>query len=251
MIYNLLMSIIIENLLSPRIRKHCFPRFNDGYYKDAAREAMVQVELALKEKGLVDDHVHYGVNLIKSLFDSNGKQQNIKLRIPLEENLQKHASNYFQSVFSYYRNYVAHDGRKIDDRICVRIMILASELLEMIDASSLSYSDLGGVDGLLRANVFQNKDQILQLFLRLDENYFPDGAIDGFVEEMSEEFGIGYDQIHAAIDLDLIRYQETEYVPDKVERDAVWREITPPDTMGWFEITALGNKVIQELKENK
>ena len=47
---NLNMEVNIKTLLHPRIEKHCEILFDDGHYKHAASEAMIQVELALKEK---------------------------------------------------------------------------------------------------------------------------------------------------------------------------------------------------------
>jgi len=238
----------IENLISPRIEKHCFPLFDNGHYKHAAHEAMTQVELALKEKGKVIDN-RYGVNLVKSVFDPTGKHKTIKLRVPLGDDLQEHAKTLFEGAFSYYRNYSAHDGSKIDERICIRIMILASELLELIDASSLSYSDLGGVDGLLSAGVFYNAKQVHDMLLKLEGHYLPDGDVEGLIEKLMEELGAGYEHIHAAIELDLVRYQEEDYIPDQEEINAVWQHWSPPDTMGWFEITDLGRKVIEEIEK--
>jgi uncharacterized protein (TIGR02391 family) len=105
------MKIDLEDLLSPRIVKHCMPLYSDGHYKHAAFEAMKQVELALKEKGEVKDK-KFGVTLVRSLF---GKGQGIKLRVPFGEDMQSKAEILFEGAFSYYRNYAAHDGRAINE----------------------------------------------------------------------------------------------------------------------------------------
>src|SRR5258706_7161773 len=89
-----------EELLSPRIQKHCLPQYNNKHFKDAAREAMVQVELALKEKGLVDEKL-FGQALIDSLFTLGTKYQNAKLHVPLGDQLQDKAKALFKSVFAY------------------------------------------------------------------------------------------------------------------------------------------------------
>ena len=128
------MNDAIENLLAPRIEKNCMSLFNDGHFRHSAREAMVQVEIALKEKGKVED-VEFGVQLIGNLFAGKG---GVRLRVPLGNELQIHAEKYFKGVFSYYRNYVAHDGSKIDEKLALRILIIASDLLELIDASELT-----------------------------------------------------------------------------------------------------------------
>jgi hypothetical protein len=115
---------------------------------------MILVEQALKEKGLTkENYKKYGQTLITSLFRTGGKERSVKLRIPLGEDLQAQAEAFFQGVFSYYRNYTAHDGSRVDKRISLRIMIIASELLDLIDASALSFSDIGGVDGLIARGI--------------------------------------------------------------------------------------------------
>jgi hypothetical protein len=127
--------------------------WKDGYYKHAAFESMTQVEQALKEKGLVTNKSKvYGHTLISNLLGLNGKS--VKLRIQLGDDLQSQAEEFFKGVFGYYRNYVAHDGSKIDKTIGLRVMIIASELLDMIDASYLSFADLGGIDGLIKIGEF-------------------------------------------------------------------------------------------------
>ena len=119
----------LYSLLAPRIQKNCVELFDDGYFTASAREALVQVEKAIKHKGKTGNKL-YGVKLIRHLFE--GKKE-VVLRVPLGDDLQKEAKNYFQSVFSYYRNYVAHDGALLDQKIAFRILIIASELLELID----------------------------------------------------------------------------------------------------------------------
>jgi len=238
----------LDELISPRIKKHCFPLFVDKYYKHAVREAMTQVELALKEKGMVRDN-RYGVNLVRSVLDLGGKQKIVKLRIPLGDELQEQAKILFEGAFSYYRNYATHDGSKIDERICMRILILASELLELIDASSLSYSDLGGIDGLLKSGVFSDKNQLLGVLSLLSGYHLPDGDADGLRDDLFEKFGAGDEQITAVLELDLARYQEVDYIPDAEELKIV--NHTLPDTIGWFELTDLGWKIIDEIKKTK
>ena len=61
------MNDIIRKLLSPRIEKNCLPLYEDGHFKHAARDSMVQVEMALKEKGKVQD-IQFGKRLINNLF---------------------------------------------------------------------------------------------------------------------------------------------------------------------------------------
>ena len=235
----------VEQLLSPRIAKHCMPLYSDGHFKHAAHEAMIQVELALKEKGQVKDR-KFGHTLVESLFRVGGKEQYIRLRVPLGQDLQSQAEQLFKGAFAYYRNYSAHDGSKIDQRQCLRIMILASELLDLIDASSLTFSDIGGVEGLIEAGVFTSKEQVLGLLRLLDGYHVIDDAVDGLYEEMWGKLGADELQLQAAIELDLVRYEETDYAPDPEELRMAWN-YTPPQIVGWFTLTDPGEKFAEEI----
>lgn len=233
------METEIEELLSPRIAKHCLPLYSDGHYKHAAHEAMIQVEMALKEKGQVKDK-RFGYTLVESLFHIGGKGQYIRLRVPLGQELQAQAEQLFKGAFAYYRNYSAHDGSRIDECQCLRIMILASELLDLVDASSLTFSDIGGVEGLIEAGAFADSEQLLGLLRLLDGYHIVDDAADGLYEVMWEKLGVGELQLVAVIELDLVRYQVTDYVPYP-------GELYPPDDVGWFTLTDLGERFVKEI----
>ena len=120
---------------------------------------MVQVELALKQKGNVED-IQFGARLIENLLRGG---QGVILRVPLGDELQKQAQQFFKGVFSYYRNYTAHDGSKIDERMALRILIIASELLELIDAAELTLTDAGGVETLVRVGGFGSSERLSRL----------------------------------------------------------------------------------------
>ncbi|NEQ98120.1 MAG: hypothetical protein F6K30_15610 [Cyanothece sp. SIO2G6] len=92
----------LEELLSPRILKNCWQLYLDQHHKNAAREAIIQVELALKEKKIVKDK-KFGRDLISNLFTANNKY--VKLHVPLGEDLQDDAKALFKGTFAYYRNY--------------------------------------------------------------------------------------------------------------------------------------------------
>lgn len=236
----------VKALLSPRIAKHCMPLYSDEYFKHAAREAMIQVELALKEKGQVNDR-RFGHTLVESLFRVGGKGQHIRLRVPLGQDLQPQAEQLFKGAFAYYRNYSAHDGSKIDQCQCLRIMILASELLDLIDGSSLTFSDIGGVEGLIKAGAFASKEQVLELLGLLDGYHVIDDAVDGLYEDMWEKLGAGELQLQAVIELDLVRYEQTDYAPSPDEVRMAWND-SSPQTVGWFTLTELGEKFFKEIE---
>ena len=243
------MEPTLQKLLSPRIQKHCLPLFQDGHYKHAAHEAMILVESALKEKGQVHDK-RFGKQLVESLFSVGGKGQYVKLRVPLGDDLQQQAQAFFSGVFTYYRNYTAHEeGNKIDEVTCLRIMIIASELLDLIDASSLTFEDIGGMGGLLKLG-FVDQSQLYGILKLIDGYALPDGEADGLTEEIFMKFGADDLALKAIFDLDLARYEETDYVPTLEERIALWSGAYPPSVIGQINLTDLGYRVIEEIEKN-
>ena len=232
------MNITVEELLHPRLIKHCEKLFNDGHFKHAAFEAMTQVELALKEKS--GETHKYGVNLVSALF---GETKGIKLRVPFGDDLQKSAHDWFKGAFSYFRNYAAHDGSKIDRDSCVRIMITASELLELIGASSKSFADVGGASGLIRLGIFKNEDDMKKLLQILDGNHLPDHICDGFYEELANAV-FGEVEVASLIDVGLVEYRFQKYLPSESELRS---NLLPPDVIAWFELTMVGRSVLSIL----
>jgi uncharacterized protein (TIGR02391 family) len=234
------MSESIEVQLSPRIQKHCLKLWQDAHYKHAAREAVVQVELALKEKGMVKNG-KFGKTLIDSLFTVGDKHKTVKLRVPLGDDLQEQARNYFASVFAYYRNYLAHDGSKIDENSALRVLVIASELLDLIDASYLSYADLGGIEGLLKTQVFDSEEQILGMLKTCDGYALLGHDADGLRETIFECYGALDHNLDAVFELDLVRYIDTEF------HDPDWGV----DEGGWLELTDLGRQFIDEIQSRR
>ena len=130
----------LDKFLHQRVIDKCKALYEDGHFSQAALESMKQVELALKERTEIGENL-FGVRLVDHIL---GSGEGIKLKIPLGDELQEQAKLLFKGAFSYYRNYAAHDGSKIDETICIRVMMLASELLDLIAASSVSFAEIGG-----------------------------------------------------------------------------------------------------------
>ncbi len=228
------MNLSIKDLLHPRILQHCEKLFQDSHFKHAAHEAMIQVELALKEKS--GETNKYGVNLVSTLF---GKDKGIKLRVPFGDDLQKHAHTWFKGAFSYYRNYTAHDGSKIQERSCARILVTASELLELIGASSKNFADIGGVEGLVKQGLFKDRNRVKELLKIMDGYCLPDHICDGFYEMLFEN-GFGNDHVAALIEVGLVEYKSEPYnhlKGIKIDTEDL------PDEVGWFELTGIGKKI--------
>jgi len=225
----------IKELLAPRIVKNCVPQFQHGHFRAAAREAMIQVEAALKEKGKVEGK-QFGVNLIRDLFGRNG----VTLRVPLGQELQGDAEQFFLGVFKYYRNYLAHDGSKIDQRIALRILILASELLELIDASELTLADSGDIEGLVRIGGFENAARLGKLLVFLDQNSMPAGTYDGLFEGLAKN-GFNEEALTRAIELNLIEMHSANC-------EASFGPNSETEVREWFELTTLGREALDSIK---
>jgi uncharacterized protein (TIGR02391 family) len=233
------MEIKFMELLHLRVQNHCEKLFDGEHYKHAALEAMKQVELALKEKSGLKKP--YGVTLVKKLF---GEGEGIKLRVPFGNDMQREAKSLFESTFSYYRNYAAHNGSKIDKVICARIMILASELLELIGASSLSYEDIGGLDGLVKNGVFPSKNNIIELIKLMDGKSMVDESYDGMFEQLTDN-GYSDKQLYSLMDIGLLEYFSEPYVTSELDKNDPY----PPITIEWFEATKLGKEIVSSFND--
>lgn len=225
-----------DDLLHRRIIDACLPLHRDKHYKQAAHEAMSQVEQALREKGLYDKSL-FGRKMIKYAF---GNKDPITLEVPLGAEFQEQAQAYFESVFSYYRNYTAHETTPIDNPIvCLRILVIASELLDLISASSIPFKGDETVDALVDAKVFNGKNEFCRLLHFLDGQQFPGEGFDGFFEELANS-GFSDNQYSYMFELGLVLYKSTDWQHESPLGDII------DDKFGWIEATPLGKLVLQE-----
>lgn len=194
---------------------------------------MKQVELALKEKTEIKEKL-FGVRLVNQLF---GSGKSIKLKIPLGADLQEQGKSLLKGAFSYYRNYAAHDGSKINEVICIRIMVLASELLDLIGASSISFEEIGGIKGLIELGIFNEESQISDLLSFLSSQVFPHEVFDGMFEDLAER-GYTDQQYQTIFDLGLIEYKSK--ISD--------HSFPGGDRFGWFELTPMGQMVLDQVQ---
>lgn len=234
-----MIQIDLDNILHQRIVDKCIPLFQDGYFSQAAFESMKQVELAIKEKTEIREKL-FGKKLVNKIF---GSGKNIKLIVPFGAELQAQAESLFEGAFSYYRNYTAHDGSKINETICIRIMVLASELLDIIGASNISFKEIGGVKGLIKKGIFDDKLQISDLLSFLSSQVFPHDIFDGMWENLAK---IGYTerQFQALFDLELIEYKF------EIKDHSITGEPADYDTFGWFKLTPIGQKALDRIQNS-
>lgn len=229
----------LDTILHQRIIDKCMPLYKDGHFHDAAYKSMKQVELALKEKSGVSKNLRgqklCSTTLVKTVF---GSGNNIKLINPLPDALQEDALELFKGAFIYYRNYTAHEDDKINNVSCIRIMVLASELLDLIGASSISFTEIGGVKGLIKHGIFAEESQITDLLSLLISETCPDDCFDGLFEDLALR-GYTDNQFQSVFDLGLIMYKET---------DQIINGPLDAETLGWFELTPIGQKVLNKNK---
>jgi uncharacterized protein (TIGR02391 family) len=226
------METELTDFLSPRIVKHCIELYENRHYKHAAHEAMILVEKSLKEKGKVDN-LQYGRRLINNLLSSN---KELTLRVPLGDDLQEQAKDYFDGVFSYYRNYTAHDGCRIDQITSYRILVIASELLELINSSQLSLTERGGPNEIIKIGSFGNIETLREVLLMLDDYHMPECVYDGLFEDLARH-GYGDEQMEHLIDLNLIE-MHSAYVEDDPHIG---------DIIEWFVLGNLGKQFLSDI----
>jgi hypothetical protein len=233
------MQIELVEFIHPRIAEICVKLLEAGYFRCAVLESMTEVEIALREKGLVPSN-YFGTNLVDYVLGKGG--QHIKLLVPFGEELQDKARLLFRGAFSYYRNYAAHDGEKIDKKICIRVLMLASELLDLVDASYRSFERIGGTKGLIKEGIFKDQQELKSLLEFLEGQQI----IEHDVGALKEEYPFNDIQWEAVFDFGLVKYHETECY-DSMEEDGYLNYDTT--LIGWIELTYLGKKVMVELKK--
>ena len=115
--------------------------------------------------------------------------------------------------------------------------MLASELLDLIAASSISFTEIGGVKGLIKHGIFAEESQITGLLSLLLSEYCPDDTFDGLFEDLAMK-GYTDNQFQSVFDLGLIVYKE--YNCDDAN------EFPYIEKIGWFELTPIGQKVLNK-----
>jgi uncharacterized protein (DUF433 family) len=237
------------NQLNVRIIEHCLPLYLDSHYGSSASMAMKQIELALKEKSFVESDKEFGSKLIDSLFTIGGKHQGIKLKLPFgnSDDLQKKFKQLFKSVFQVYRNYTAHEGIDITKQSAYRIMIIASELLDLIEITYLSFTDVGGIQGLIEHGDFGTLDRLVELLEVLDNWYSPDPDTSSFLDPLFEQHGFLNHHLWAVEELGLVQYEESDYIQPL---ELLGLDSYHPDRIGGYTLTPLGEKIIKEHKES-
>lgn len=133
-----------------------------------------------------------------------GGFRGLHLAVPAGPEYQRHAQNLFDGAFGYYRNYGAHEGDRIDKRTCVRILALASELLDLLAASERSLPSIKGVEGLVETGLFGSTDEFRRCLEFYEHGHDCTGEVfDGYWEDLALA-GISEEQERLLWDLGLV-----------------------------------------------
>ncbi|MCE9597045.1 MAG: TIGR02391 family protein [Spirochaetia bacterium] len=223
----------MDRYLHNTIKETCLPLFNNGHFPQCALEAMKQVELALKAKAQINSNL-FGARLIKVLW---GDGPNILLRAPFSDKMHEETKDLFIGAFTYYRNYAAHNSTGINETISMRVLVLASELLDLVDASEIHFQNIKGVEGLIAHKIFRDRTEILDLLRFLSDQIFPHETYDGMFEELARR-GFTEWQYQSLFDLGFVEYKS------KHVNHAFPGQAEDWDEFGWLELTDKGKGLV-------
>jgi hypothetical protein len=124
-------------------------------------------------------------------------------------------------------------------------MILASELIDLIDVSTKSITEVGGYKGLIEIQLFSNKEKIGGILRFMHDYTIIDMTVDGFFEDLYIK-GFTDEQYYAVFDFGLMEYVEQPYTFSGLDLEP---DLLKPETIGWFKITDLGESILKEIEE--
>jgi len=231
------MNINVKDHLNPKILHHCFSLFENEHYTECAHTAMKQVDINLNRKCGVYGFVP-SARTIDKVF-SSGK--GIRLEVPLGEDQAEGAKLLFRGAFKYYRNYTAHNQENIDKVIAFRVMIIASELLDLLGCSTLDLKEIGGVDEIINLFQFEAEKSLDQLLIFIDGQYIIEDDSDGFFGELALN-GFNYEQYGKLFDLNLVFCEE---VPCKEKTN--YFDSNYPEYLTYFKLTEMGHEVLKKI----
>jgi len=231
-----IMNLEIKEYLNPKIEHHCLTLFENGHYPECAHTAMKQVELNLNKKlGIIGYQP-----ATKTILDKFSKGKGIRLKVPFGEEQQENAKLLFQGAFKYYRNYSAHQDRNITRESAFRIMLIATELLNLLDACYLNIDELGGIEEIKKVLEIETDERLEELLTFIDGQWIHDDVCDGFFEDLYNKNFSDY-QYNKLFELNMICYESGPYEPEEDEPE-------PPEEIGFFKLTSLGKEVVEAIR---
>lgn len=232
------MEIDSKEFLNPVIMHHCLCLFENEHYSECALTAMKQVEMNLNKKVGIAGYKPAAKTITEMFSDGKG----VRLKVPFGEKEQENAKWLFYGAFKYYRNYSAHDGANITKANALRIMMIASELLDLLDVCYLNLDELGGLEEIRRILRVKDDAQLQELLTYLAGQWVPDDAFDGVFEGLYKR---GFDdyQFEKVCELGLLYYESKPYEPVDENDILEWSEI------GFYRLSDLGKEVIERIEK--
>jgi uncharacterized protein (TIGR02391 family) len=234
-----MMNMEIKEYLNPKVEHHCLGLFENEHYPECAHTAMKQVELSLNKKlGIVGYEP-----IAKNIQEKFSKGKGVRLKVPFGEDQQENAKVLFLGAFKYYRNHSAHQDANITKKTALRIMLIASELLDLLDVCYLNVEELGGIEEIKRVLNISSDERLEELLTFIDGQWIPDDACDGFFESLYSK-GFGNDHYDTLFELNLIYY---EFGPcENIDDDPLC-----PTEIGFFGLTELGKEVLEQIRKRR
>ena len=158
------MNIDIKEHLNPKVVHHCLRLFENKHYPECAHTAMKQVEINFNKKCGLKSFIPI-VKTIEKIFKPG---KGVRLKVPFGEKEQKFAQEFFKGAFVYYRNYTAHQQDNITMDIALRVMFIASELLDLLDACSLNLEELGGIKEIKNVLGIDDNNRLVSCQVSID-----------------------------------------------------------------------------------
>jgi uncharacterized protein (TIGR02391 family) len=116
--------------LHPRIIASVYPLYLRGDYDTAVFQALKEVEVAVRLVGSLTN-AEFGTRLMRKAFDP----QDGPLTDPQQDQSEKQAlSDLFAGAIGYFKNPSSHRSVDISPIQAVETIILASQLLRIVDA---------------------------------------------------------------------------------------------------------------------
>ncbi|MDE5978114.1 MAG: TIGR02391 family protein [Turicibacter sp.] len=130
-------DMVIWREIHPRIAGICQGLFCDGYYDSAAEKAVKEVESRLRElfqtlKPGVTVPAKVG-DIIGALLSENGAYHFVDLSTVSGKDYRRGMQSLFEGIFAAYRNPAAHKNLPCSKRESIEQIMLASQLMYVLD----------------------------------------------------------------------------------------------------------------------
>ncbi len=124
-------AVLPDTYIHPTIIKKCFSLLNSGEFESAVLQAFKCIEINIRKK-IKADAEEIGVRLIRKAFNADSGDLT-DYELPKAE--REAFANYIAGAFGYYKNPCSHRDVKLDFVSTFDKIVVASDLLKIIDKS--------------------------------------------------------------------------------------------------------------------